>query len=225
MQRARYPDLQAEALSLMQLLLDHGLDINSPGDPRPYGEDNRKQLPLLRACETTAEMVNWLLERGARVDETNAQGETAWHCAAAQAPHIDILEALLGYSSAEMFNQEDHKGLTPFHHALQWCRLERSQWLVNHGVRLDTHLDHPPGKVAPALHLLMKHFGCDGQALELGMEISKRHPDCGSWLTEEGVSIASWCKKEGSAWLSMIEHTQLNEETPVSLQPSRKMRL
>lgn len=209
---AKHHETREEAHALMQRLLDKGYDINSPGKERREGHDQHQTPPLVLACsQPDATTVQWLLERGAKVDAANAQGTTPWHEAAMNQKNTAVFEVLRQYD--QNFDVEMKDLTTPLHCAIKWCNGVAAQWLVDHGARMDTHLDHPSGKIASALQLLMELHACKGWAQSIAQQIVDRHPDCLHWKTPKGETLSQWCEQNSSEWSSVLQHAHLQEHT------------
>lgn len=102
-------------VGMLETLLDRGGDANAMNE-------NKSPLLLLAAINNAPDMVELLLQRGARLDEANALGRTALICAARlerygveeQAQRQTIL--LLLEAGARM-DIEDYDGMTALDHA------------------------------------------------------------------------------------------------------------
>lgn len=137
------PDLEAEMLTVAQLLLDHGADVN---DARPVSPDNDHQLSALYgAIGHAGNMVmgRWLLENGADPND----GESLYH--ATELGHHDGLSMLLEHGA-------NPAGTNALLRAMDFHDMTAVRLLLDHGAKADdfdsTHVGGEAPWVVPALH-------------------------------------------------------------------------
>ena len=100
------------SVRLLQLLLDHGADVNAAGD--------HHVTPLLLACiSTNASLVECLMRHGANPLLTMDGGVTALHVLC-EAGHMASIQVLMKYPSfAQLVNTKSDDGLLPIVEAVQ----------------------------------------------------------------------------------------------------------
>ena len=111
-------------LKVVQSLLKHGADVNTPG--------LQGWTPLLFATdEGHLEVVRWLLEHDAAVNaETDNDNATSLHLAAAYG-HFEICRALLKHNAN--ITARDCRGRIPLYEACSEGHVEMVRFLLNHG--------------------------------------------------------------------------------------------
>lgn len=129
---------------MLNLLLDHGIDINQPG---PMGET---ALMLACARDNSAQYVERLLHRGASVHLKDEYGRTALYHAA---NNISAMELLLEHG-ADL--QTENQGLIALQQAVRHTNLDVVRLLLQHGVSIE-HID-----------------GEYDSALQIAIEVSQR---------------------------------------------------
>ena len=122
-------------LKVIQSLLGHGADVNSPG---MWG-----RTPLLFASECgSLEAARWLLEHGADVNAKDAHDDwTSLHLAA-RAGHFEVFRTLLEHNADT--NAQDDCKRTPLHLASIHGRVGIARLLLDHGadpMARDKHLE------------------------------------------------------------------------------------
>jgi ankyrin repeat protein len=146
--------------AMVRWMLERGAEFNAPDDGRA---------PLLWASMTGDEdLVELLLQRGARADATDARGRTALHLAA-EYGHSSVVR-LLGRRDTDSFTR-DALGRTPWHAAAaggHWETLgelhssrreeealpaDRYGWTPLHLVAAHGHRAQPPSKLGALLYL------------------------------------------------------------------------
>jgi L-ascorbate metabolism protein UlaG (beta-lactamase superfamily) len=165
---------------LLEILVKHGADINALND--------EASTPLLYISQAgRAEVMDWLLERGARLDARNDFNETAlsfplvngfqdlveklWPRAEAL-KNADLLHkyplhraAYLGHARPAAFllgkglplDLKDESGRTPFHRAAQGGNVELARMLLGKGA----HINAADAEGSPPLHLAVKKGRAD----------------------------------------------------------------
>jgi uncharacterized protein len=105
-------------LHMVQLLLQHGCDINVT--------DNSQRTLLIEAAHAGAERVaEFLIQQGLSVHAVDAQQQTPLHCAAAQSRTAATMQLLLAHSAA--VNARAYDGLTPLHSAAIAGQLQNAE--------------------------------------------------------------------------------------------------
>jgi ankyrin repeat protein len=112
-------------LKVVQSLLRHGADVNSPGRWR--------RTPLLFASvQGHHEVGQWLLEHGAGVNAKEADNDrTSLHLAASYG-RLEMVQTLLKHNADT--NARDDSGRTPLHFASSYGLVDIVRLLLNHGV-------------------------------------------------------------------------------------------
>lgn len=111
---------------IVQLLLDHGADVNL--------KNEIGHTALYEAAETgRTEAVQILLEMGARVDLQSRDGLTPLHVAA-QAGNTAMVQILLNKGS--FINQPDNYGYTPLHRAADFNKKATVEMLMARGANI-----------------------------------------------------------------------------------------
>jgi serine/threonine protein kinase len=160
------PDARANVEQSIQLLLDHGADVNAIA--------NSGQTPLaiastyLNNSNDNERLIRLLLDRGAKVNVADQDGQTPLSLAVAR-NNVAIAKLLLNagatvtvpgsqgemalwqsaivYGNVEMLelllehganiNAKDNSGITPLHAAIQTGNLSITKWLLEHGASIN----------------------------------------------------------------------------------------
>lgn len=107
-----------------QLLLDHGADVNSPGN------DGTTSLHVAARAGFT-NLAQFLLSRGARVDAVDNRGRTALHIAAVSDDGIEMAKLLV--ANGANLNAQDETDTTPLVAAIQRKGIAMGRFLLDHG--------------------------------------------------------------------------------------------
>ncbi|XP_071086848.1 scaffold protein ILK-like isoform X2 [Haliotis cracherodii] len=141
------------------------------------GDDHRFSLLHWAAREGRTNIVDMLIQRGARINATNMGDDTALHLAAGHG-HRDVVVMLL-HNKANINAINEH-GNTPLHYACFWGFDQIAEDLVNNGalVSIANKYDEVPlDKAKPFLTKMLKD-----RALALGQDLSKIPFKDRSWL-------------------------------------------
>lgn len=141
------------------------------------GDDHRFSLLHWACREGRTNIVDMLIQRGARINATNLGDDTPLHLAAAHG-HRDVVLMLI--QNKANINAINEHGNTPLHYACFWGFEQISEDLVNNGAMVsiankfnDVPLDKAKARVA---HVLKD------RALALGQDLSKVPFKDRSWL-------------------------------------------
>ncbi|KAL3879158.1 hypothetical protein ACJMK2_031467 [Sinanodonta woodiana] len=133
------------------------------------GDDHRFSLLHWAALEGKGNIVDMLIQRGARINATNMGDDTALHLAAAHG-HGDIVLMLL-HNKANINAINEH-GNTPLHYACFWGYDQIAEELVNYGALIamtnkfgETPLDKAKSKLAKMLKERAMALGQDMQKI------------------------------------------------------------
>ena len=108
-------------IDVIQMLLSAGADPNQ--------KSSQGEVPIINACDKynpSTEMIQLLIENGAKLDEQNFVGKTALHISAAE-DQFEVVNLLL--SNGANPNIQDDNGNTPLH--LSGSKM--SHLLIEHG--------------------------------------------------------------------------------------------
>lgn len=132
------------------------------------GDDHRFSLLHWAAREGRTNIVEMLIQRGARINATNMGDDTALHLAASHG-HRDIVIVLL-HNKANINAINEH-GNTSLHYAVFWGHDQISEDLVNYGALVslaNKFGETPVDKAKPSLSkLLRERAGAMGQDLKV----------------------------------------------------------
>ncbi|XP_050415633.1 integrin-linked protein kinase isoform X1 [Patella vulgata] len=141
------------------------------------GDDHRFSLLHWASREGRANIVDMLIQRGARINATNMGDDTPLHLAAAHG-HRDVVLMLL-HNKANVNAVNEH-GNTPLHYSCFWGYDQIAEDLVNNGALVSVSNkadDVPLDKAKPFQAKLLKD-----RAVQLGQDISKIPFKDRSWL-------------------------------------------
>uniref|UniRef100_A0A6G1SKF1 Integrin-linked protein kinase n=1 Tax=Aceria tosichella TaxID=561515 RepID=A0A6G1SKF1_9ACAR len=149
---------EGETLQIRIWLDDPKNDLNQ-GDDHGFS-------PLHWACFAgRTNIVDMLLNRGARINATNMGDDTALHLAASHG-HLECVNLLLK-NKADVNAMNEH-GNTPLHYACFWGHRECAQTLIEHGAQAnlanmegDTPLDKCHKQLVEQLHQVAAASGQD----------------------------------------------------------------
>lgn len=151
------PDLEQEMLSIAQLLVDHGADVN---DCMPVSPENDHPLSALYGAIGHANNMalgQWLLDKGANPND----GESLYH--ATELGHHRGLKMLLAHGA-------DPRGTNALLRAMDFHDHGAVRMLLDHGARADdfdgTHVGGEAPWVVPALHQAARR-GSDAEMISL----------------------------------------------------------
>jgi ankyrin repeat protein len=108
-------------IDVIQMLLSAGADPNQ--------KSSRGDVPIIEACDKynpSIEMIQLLIENGAKLDEQNYGGKTALHISAAE-NQFEVVKLLLSHGANP--NVQDDDGNTPLH----FSGYKMSDLLIEHG--------------------------------------------------------------------------------------------
>lgn len=151
-------------LSLVQLAIDSGANINDPG--------KAEGTPLFTAVDKgNLKVVTLLLENGSDTEVPTKQGKlTPLHRAASNndAPMVRLLVA-----HGARINSQGFQKITPLHVAVSRNNLNAIRALVDEGANV---LDYWPTRGYPALHqaVFIGHLDATKLLLNLGADINQR---------------------------------------------------
>lgn len=170
------------------------------------GDDHRFSLLHWAAREGRTNIVDMLIQRGARINATNMGDDTALHLAASHG-HRDIVLMLL-HNKANINAINEH-GNTPLHYACFWGQEQIAEDLVNNGALVamankfdETPIEKAKGRLAK---LLSERAGALGQDLQ---KIAFKDK---SWLGYKTRSRDALLSRHTG-----IEISQLNLVTPIA---------
>ncbi|GAB6027077.1 hypothetical protein CHUAL_013803 [Chamberlinius hualienensis] len=162
---------EGNALQVRMWLDDTEHDMNQ-------GDDHGFSPLHWAAMEGRINIVEILINRGARVNALNMGDDTALHLAASLG-HRDVVSLLLRNDA--IISPVNEHGNTPLHYSCFWGFLEVSEDLISHGALLssknkygETPLDKCKGHMAKKLHEL---------ATELGQDVKKQNSNWYGTLT------------------------------------------
>ncbi|XP_064607588.1 integrin-linked protein kinase-like isoform X2 [Liolophura sinensis] len=141
------------------------------------GDDHRFSLLHWAALEGRTNIVDMLIQRGARINATNMGDDTALHLAASHG-HRDIVLMLL-HNKANINAINEH-GNTPLHYACFWQQDHIAEDLVNSGAIVaiaNKYNESPMDKAKPYLSKMLKE-----RAAALGQDLNKIPYKDRSWL-------------------------------------------
>ncbi|TMU87681.1 ankyrin repeat domain-containing protein [Bacillus sp. BHET2] len=96
-------------LDIVELLLNFGADINSVSNSKVSYIPSNTALHAGIAGNASKELVKFLLDQGAKVDQPDSSGHTALHIAAFDGS-ADIVTLLLAYGDGqEMYTDSEHR--------------------------------------------------------------------------------------------------------------------
>lgn len=119
---------KAGDLEQVQRLVVEGVDVNE-------GDKNGETPLIVASLEGQGEIANYLLQRGARIDATNASGLSALH-AAAYGGHTDIARLLIAKGAA-VNDSSNRFGVTPLHLAAEENHIQVVELLLKSGAEVD----------------------------------------------------------------------------------------
>lgn len=141
------------------------------------GDDHRFSLLHWAAREGRTNIVDMLIQRGARINATNMGDDTALHLAASHG-HRDIVRMLI--QNKANINAINEHGNTPLHYACFWGQDLIAEELVNNGalVSIANKFDETPlEKSKIRLHEMLRE-----RAAQLGQDLTKIPFKDRSWL-------------------------------------------
>ncbi len=144
--------VSSEDMSVVQLLIGKGADVNLCGD------NKISHLPITAAvCKNNADLVKVLLDHGAKVDLKSSIYTIHLLHFAAKEGYKEVAEHLVKSSDV---NTVDDKGRTPLHWAVESGYLEMAKFLITQGadVKVKDIRDHTPLDLArtEAMQSLLK---------------------------------------------------------------------
>ncbi|XP_021339131.1 integrin-linked protein kinase-like isoform X1 [Mizuhopecten yessoensis] len=170
------------------------------------GDDHRFSLLHWAAREGRNNIVDMLIQRGARINATNMGDDTALHLAASHG-HRDI--ALMLLHNKANINAVNEHGNTPLHYACFWGQDYVAEDFVNNGALVgiankfdETPLDKAKLRLAEALR---------DRALQLGQDLQKIPFKDRSWLGYKTRSRDALLSRHTG-----IDIAQLNLSKPVT---------
>ena len=173
-------------LNVVQQLLKHGADVNSPG---LWG-----RTPLLFASFSgSLEVVRWLLEHGADVNAKDmCDHQTSLHLAAS-CGHIEIVRTLFKHKAD--INARSKSGRTPLHSATHDGHVDVVQFLLNHSAdpnARDIDEETPLHRASFSGHLevarlLLEHGAVDNGRTSYQIALGKGHDEVAQLLLAHGA--------------------------------------
>lgn len=168
------------------------------------GDDHRFSLLHWAAREGRGNIVDMLIQRGARINATNMGDDTALHLAASHG-HRDIVLMLL-HNKANINAINEH-GNTPLHYACFWGQDQVAEDLINNGamVAMANKFDETPtDKAKPYLAKMLKE-----RAASLGQDLQKIPFKDRTWLaykTRSRDALLSRHQGIDIAQLNLVNH-------------------
>lgn len=156
--------------SALQLQLAAGGDVNAPVD------DMRRSALIAAAGTGDVEMVDFMLQRGAKLDHASYHGNTAL-CEAAQGGHLHMVKHLTALGAD--VNQRGYEWGSALMHAAQSGHLEMLNHLIDCGADIDYRPEHVEeddpvdydGATALALAVMAGHAPVVRRLLDLGADL------------------------------------------------------
>ena len=122
-----YPGTYNTMMSIFDLLLDSGADVNKPS--------YKKRTPIMyAAAKGNLNCIKKLLEKGAQVNYTDRSDQALW-MVAARAGSVDVLKCLIEDQGIDK-NSIDENGLSVLYSAVSSCNIEAIRYLLNLGVTM-----------------------------------------------------------------------------------------
>ena len=174
--------------TLIKLFLDHGADIHARANSEGYGLGGRAATPLHIAAGSNPhiESIAMLLDQGADVNATDADGHTPLHLATGSSlgytgrlteqRNFEVVRLLLAHGAkVNTVSTQYERGDTPLHSAAQNSQTVLVELLLSHGAEVNaenTYGDTPLHLAVerdsqPKLIAILLHHGADANAKSL----------------------------------------------------------
>ena len=234
-------EIKANLLPVVDRLLARGVDINDQGQARH--ENDRGEPAIQAAIEAwDVDLVQWMLDRGARLDVEDAYGNTPFHWAAMSRRgwgdrHIDPLLELLHKHGAPL-DAANGRGETPVWAAMAWKNDDVGGWLLEHGAsaqcvphtRQDSQGYEYRGENGPGLlQVFCQNTALNEKTAAIIPLLTARGSDVWNDPTPEGAPLYEVLRANNSAWLAFVEAGLLDQAVdqvaPAETAPRARPRL
>ncbi|KAH7037056.1 ankyrin repeat-containing domain protein [Microdochium trichocladiopsis] len=179
----RYPlrvAVELEDVSMLQALVDHGLDVN-----KPIAGGTKTALHFAARLGTMP-VVELLLARGAQADVYDSQDMTPLHEASARG-NTEVVRKLLDQGRADVNCGREGLRLTPLAQAVLFGRVETAKLLLQRGA--DVRARQPNGYTLLHSAAGWGHVEAVALLLEYGADMNA--------TTEDGETPKDWAQKRG----------------------------
>jgi len=124
------------SIKRVEELLKYGADINAHDEKNNYGS-----LLNMAIFRNDFDLVKYLVENGANINDTNACGSTPIYCASADFS-FEILEYLV--EKGADINIPNDAGVLPLHNSIHECDFKKAIFLLNSGSEIETQFSNIP---------------------------------------------------------------------------------